>query len=183
MILERLAALVRGEGGLLAAALAPTAAGATPHGDLVAGGPRAVGHPADLPLVVEVVREGYLLHHHHHDADRAAAPRVFAPEDEDLALLAGDRLYALGLERLAAAGDLEAVAALADLIALASQASAAGDADLADAVWQAGAVELGWGPDQALGAAKQRVRDGQRDAAAALRAAARRRVGTLAPAR
>ena len=29
-------------------------------------------------------------------------------EDPDLALLAGDRLYALGLEKLAAAGDLEA---------------------------------------------------------------------------
>ena len=41
------------------------------------------------------------------------------PDDPDLALLAGDRLYALGLERLAALGDLEAVAELADVIALA----------------------------------------------------------------
>ena len=33
----------------------------------------------------------------------------FARDDPDLALLAGDRLYALGLQKLAAAGDLEAI--------------------------------------------------------------------------
>ena len=38
--------------------------------------------------------------------------------DADLRLLAGDALYALGLSRLAEAGDLEAVAELADLISL-----------------------------------------------------------------
>jgi fructose-1,6-bisphosphatase I len=38
--------------------------------------------------------------------------------DEDLRLLAGDALYALGLARLAEAGDLDAVAELADVIAL-----------------------------------------------------------------
>ncbi len=49
------------------------------------------------------------------------------PDDPDLALLAGDRLYALGLERLAALGDLDAVAELADVIALCAQAHAEGD--------------------------------------------------------
>ena len=41
--------------------------------------------------------------------------------DPDLALLAGDYLYALGLERLAALGDLEAIRELSDLISLSAQ--------------------------------------------------------------
>ena len=49
------------------------------------------------------------------------------PDDPDLALLAGDRLYALGLARLAELGDLEAVAVLADVISRAAQAHAEGD--------------------------------------------------------
>ena len=55
------------------------------------------------------------------------------PDDPDLALLAGDRLYALGLARLAELGDLEAVAELADVISLAAQAQAEGDAERAAA--------------------------------------------------
>ena len=39
----------------------------------------------------------------------------------DLALLLGDQLYALGLSRLAALGDLDAVAELADVISLVAQ--------------------------------------------------------------
>ena len=46
--------------------------------------------------------------------------------DDDLRLLAGDALYALGLARLAEAGDLEAVAELSDLISLTAQAQAEG---------------------------------------------------------
>ena len=45
-----------------------------------------------------------------------AQPRLLAGHDPDLALLAGDYLYALGLERLPALGDAEAVRVLADLI-------------------------------------------------------------------
>jgi hypothetical protein len=175
--LLRLAALVRDEGGLLAAALVDPAGAPTPYGDLVAAGPRADGHPADLPLVVEAVREGYLLHH------APEGGRILTRADDDLALLAGDRLYALGLERLAAAGDLDAVRALADLIALGSQAEAAGDTELAQAVWDAGVTELGWGPDPALTAAKEAARAGQTDAAELLRAAARRVAGDLASTR
>jgi hypothetical protein len=174
--LARLADLVRADGGLLADALPdPGAAidGATPHGDAVAHGPRADGHPADLPLVIEAVREGYLLHY--------GEGRLMSREDDDLALLAGDRLYALGLERLAAAGDLDAVRALADLIALSAQAQAAGDDPLADAVWVAGCAELGWGPSADLEAAKIAARAGETDAAARLRAAARQIAGSLAP--
>ena len=53
-------------------------------------------------------------------ASRARSPGM----DDDLRLLAGDALYALGLTRLAETGDLEAVAELADLISLCAQAQA-----------------------------------------------------------
>ncbi|MES1193837.1 MAG: hypothetical protein ABUM26_05885 [Solirubrobacterales bacterium] len=173
MILDRLADVVRDDGGLLAAALRADVAGATPYGDAVTRGPRADGHPADLALVIEAVREGYLLHY--------GEPRLMSRDDDDLALLAGDRLYALGLERLAAAGDLDAVRALADLIALSAQAQAAGDTSLADAVWAAGCAELGWGSNSDLEAAKVAARAGETDAVERLGAAARHIAGSLAP--
>ena len=174
-VLSRLASLVREDGGLLAGAVDPEPTGATPYGDAVAHGPRADGHAADLSLVVEAVREGYLLHY--------GVPRLMSRADDDLALLAGDRLYALGLERLAAAGDLPAVRALADLIALSAQAQATGDEALADAVWAAGCAEVGWGSDADLEAAKEAARAGETSAAARLAAAARQIAGDLAPAR
>ena len=80
-------------------------------------------------FVLEAVYEGYLLHY--------GEPRAFTGMDEDLRLLAGDTLYALGLARLAAAGDLEAVAELADLISLTSQTWLAGRPEVADELWQA----------------------------------------------
>jgi hypothetical protein len=173
LTLARLAALVAQDDGLLAAALRAEPEGTAAYGDFVAGGPRAAGHAADLPLVVEAVREGYLLHY--------GEGRIMSRADDDLALLAGDRLYALGLERLAAAGDLEAVRALADVIALGAQARAAGDEDLAEAVWAAGCTEVGWGPDDLLTDAKDAARAGESDAATRLRAAARHVAGDLAP--
>ncbi|QEC46776.1 hypothetical protein FSW04_03695 [Baekduia soli] len=169
---------MRQEGGLLASALYPRPAGPTPYGDLVAHGPRAVAHRADLPLVVEAVREGFLLHH-----GEPGLSRIMGRDDDDLALLAGDRLYALGLELLAAAGDLEAVQALADVIALGAQACAADDAGLAEAVWAAGCAEIGWGPDPALEMAKDAARAGISGAAERLGAAARHISGDLAPPR
>src|SRR4051794_22045968 len=51
-------------------------------------------------FVLEAIYEAYLAHY--------ATPRAFEPMDSDLTLLAGDSLYALGLERLADAGDLDA---------------------------------------------------------------------------
>jgi hypothetical protein len=131
-VLERLAAALRDEGGLLAGALVEPPNGAeTPLADIVAAGPRATGHPADLALVVEAVHEGSLLHH--------GTPRVLDAGDPDLALLAGDRLYALGLERLAAAGDLESVRILARVIADVAAAAAAGRHEDVAAIWAEGA--------------------------------------------
>ena len=62
--------------------------------------------------------------------------------DDDLRLLAGDSLYALGLERLAEAGDLEAVAELSDLISGSARAHAEGRPELAEARWAASANKL-----------------------------------------
>jgi hypothetical protein len=142
--LARLAEALREEGGLLASTVTQDGAHPQPHGDRVAG--RGEGYP----LLVEAIREGYLQHY--------GAGRVVRPDDPDLALLAGDRLYALGLERLAAIGDLEAVAELADVIALCAQAHAEGDPARADAVWDAGAAAVAGGPAPDHQAAKRRWR-------------------------
>ncbi len=175
-VLDALAGALRAEGGLIAGALAPDGApaGAPPtHGALAASGPRAAGREDEVALVVEAVREGYLLHYD--------APRVVTRADPDLGLLAGDRLYALGLERLAAAGDVASVAALAELIALGAQARAQGDEDRAEAVWTAGAVAVGWGDGTRLAAARAAARAGEASSAALLRAAARHVSANVAP--
>ena len=174
LLLERLVSELRDEGGLLAGALMPVAAGAaTPHGDVAARGPRAAGREEEVALVVEAVREGYLAHY--------GEARVLDTTDADLALLAGDRLYALGLSKLADAGDVGSIVELADVIALSAVAHAAEDPDLADAVWAAGAGAVGWGPVPALAHAKAAVRAQAPGAASALRAVARQLVRDVAP--
>ncbi len=62
-----------------------------PHYGLLPAGPRAAAAPAEYALVIEAVREGYLLHY--------GEPRLLSGHDGDLAVLAGDYLYALGIER------------------------------------------------------------------------------------
>lgn len=171
--LARLADVLRAEGGLLAAALRPAGSHPTPHGDLAARGPLARGREEELAQVVEAVREGYLLHY--------GTPRLLDTGGADLALLAGDRLYAHGLAELAEAGDLASVAELADVIALSAVAQAAGDRALADAVWLAGAAGVGWGTTRAHAEAKAAVRAQEPGAAQALRAVARQLAGDLAP--
>jgi hypothetical protein len=163
-------AVLRAEGGLLADALgpAPTEDGAL--GAAAAAGPRSSGREADVAFVIEAIREGELLHY--------GAPRLFGAIEPDLALLAGDRLYALGLARLAELGDVEAVSELSDVIALCAQARAEGRPDLADAVWQAGVVAVGWGSSAAVDAAKAAARAGDPGAADALQAASRKLSGT-----
>jgi hypothetical protein len=87
-------------------------------------------------LGIESIYEGYLLHY--------AAPRLFAPEDCDTALLLGDYLYAHGLVRIEESGTVDAVNDLAELIALCAYLRAeriAGDG----AVWAATACSLGRG--------------------------------------
>jgi hypothetical protein len=94
------------------------------------------GEPHALGL--ETVYEGYLVHY--------GRPRLFAPLDDDTALLLGDYLYAHGLVRIAASGNVEAVRELAELIsrcAYLRAESADGDGD-GDA-WAETAIRLGTG--------------------------------------
>jgi hypothetical protein len=106
-------------------------------GLLAAAGPRATAAAGEYALVVESVREGYLLHY--------GEPRLMAGHDADLALLAGDYLYALGLNRLAALGDTEAVAVLSELIARCAQLHAEGREAEVEALWPTAARRIAGG--------------------------------------
>ncbi len=194
--LERLAAMLREEGGLMAslveavactdgeargegdggAAVAPppahpgrTARSGEAHASpsparTAAAGPRAEGRREEYELLVEAIYEGYLLHY--------GDPRVVRPSDADLGLLAGDRLYAIGLSRLVAIEDSDAVAELADTITLSALAHGAGDEALAEAVWAAGAHAVGWGSSAAHRRAKELVLAGSPEAIEAMRTSA-----------
>ncbi len=123
---------------LLAAQLREEGAPISPHvvepreepvlGPRAAAGLRAASAPAEYALVIESVREGYLLHY--------GEPRLLAGHDAELALLAGDYLYALGIERLAALGDSEAVRVLADLISQCAQFHSEGREDEVPDLWE-----------------------------------------------
>ena len=93
--------------------------------------------PERFALGVETIYEGYLLHD--------GRPRLFAPPDGDVALLLGDYLYAHGLVRIAASGDLDAVAALAELICTCAALRAEGRPGAAEA-WIGCALRLGGEP-------------------------------------
>jgi len=103
-------------------------------GELAASGPGAGAAPGEYALVVEAVREGYLLHY--------GEPRLLAGHDADLALLAGDYLYALGLDRLAALGDTAAVAVLSDLISSCARLQAEADTAPIPGLWRAAAEQI-----------------------------------------
>ena len=144
--LEGLVAAVALEGGLLAEALTGMVDGDEHLGALVAAGPRAAAAPEEYAFLVEAIREGALLHY--------GRGRVLDPADPDLALLGGDRLFAIGLDRLAALGDVDAVRELADVISLVAQAHAEEDPERAEAVWEAGARAVGAGSSPDHEAAK-----------------------------
>src|SRR3954463_180607 len=103
-------------------------------GELAASGPGAAAAPAEYALVVEAVREGYLLHYEQ--------PRLLAGHDPDLALLAGDYLYALALARLAAVEDPRAVAVLSDLISACARLQAEGEVDQVQSLWRDAAERI-----------------------------------------
>ncbi|MGH2853081.1 MAG: hypothetical protein ACRDLF_02670 [Solirubrobacteraceae bacterium] len=181
--LERLAVVLRERGGLIASLVDPTPArsrsarpktpGDSPRppisngggpAQLAAAGPRARARAEEYELLVEAVYEGYLLHY--------GAPRIVRPPEADLGLLAGDELYAFGLARLVALGDLAAVAELADVITLTALAQGEGRSELALAVWSAGARAVGWGSSDSHRHAKALARAGEPRALEAMRAAA-----------
>ena len=109
-------------------------------------------------MLVESVREGYLLHY--------GEPRVVVGADADLALLAGDYLYALGLERLAALGDLEAIRELSDLISLSAQLhdarpDEAARSGAANALWLASVTVVASGATPEHEQGKSALREGR----------------------
>ncbi|HWC86751.1 MAG TPA: hypothetical protein VG388_09440 [Solirubrobacteraceae bacterium] len=169
-----LVAALRAEGGTVAELTCdqdPSCAPSEPA-RLAAAGPRARGFEAEYELLVEMIFEGCRLHY--------GPQRVVRTADQDLALLLGDQLYALGLARLARIGDLEAIAELADVISLVAQAYIAQAPELADAVWVAGAVAIGWGTDARHAQAKELARTQDPAAAGALRDVADSRSAAVA---
>ena len=92
------------------------------------------GEPHALGL--ETVYEGYLAHY--------GRPRLFAPADDDTALLLGDYLYAHGLVRIAASGNVGAVRELAELISRCAHLRADGREGDGEA-WVETALRLGDG--------------------------------------
>ena len=131
--LQALAALLRGEDTPISGHVVDPAEGPD-LGLVAADGPRAEAAPGEYALVVEAVREGYLLHY--------GEPRLLAGHDADLGLLAGDYLYALGIERLAALGDTEAVLVLADLISGCARHHAEGSEDRVPELWRRSAEAI-----------------------------------------
>jgi hypothetical protein len=95
--------------------------------------------PERFALGVETIFEGYLVHY--------GRPRLFAA-DEETALLLGDYLYAHGLVRIAAIGELDAVAALAELISTCAHLRAE-RADGDGEAWLGAVRRLGGDPDTA----------------------------------
>jgi hypothetical protein len=134
-------------------------------GALAAAGPRAAEAPETYELLFEAIREGYLLHY--------GEPRLLDGAEADLKLLAGDYLYALGLERLAARGDLEAIRELGDLISLSALLHARSQQEAVGPLWIAAAAAVGAGSGSEHERAKAAVRAGDTEAASLLTSSAR----------
>lgn len=153
-VLDQLAGELAAEGSAISGAVRRQLDARPSLGVLVAAGPRAAERPYEYAQVIECVREGYLLHY--------GTPRLLDPPDEDLALLAGDYLYAKGLERLSAIGDLESVGELADLISLSAQLHADGDPRRAAPIlWLATTVAIAAGASPGYGRGKAALRRGK----------------------
>jgi hypothetical protein len=163
--IARLHQLLREGGGLMAELArrdgARSSNGASSPAAHAAAGPRAAGRREEYELLVEAIYEGYLLHY--------GRPRLIEPAEADLGVLAGDRLYAIGLAWLVELGDTVAVAELADTITLSALAHGAGEPELAEAAWTAGATAVGWGPAEDHRRAKQMVVEGHPGALEAMR--------------
>jgi hypothetical protein len=91
---------------------------------------------ARYALGLETIYEGYLVHY--------GRPPLFAPPDDDTALLLGDYLYAHGVARISGLHDVAAVADLSELISLCSQLRAE-EAEGDGPLWAATAALLGRG--------------------------------------
>lgn len=161
-----IAAQLREEGSVIADRVVDPGESEPALGLLAAAGSRTTANGGEYAVVVEAIHEGYLLHYD--------TPRLIAEADAELALLAGDYLYALGLERLAALRDLEAVRELSDLISLCAQLHVEGrQAGVAEALWLGCVVAIACGASPAHEGAKLALREGDRDGAEKVLEAAR----------
>jgi hypothetical protein len=97
---------------------------------------------------LETIYEGYLVHY--------GRSRLFGPPDRDTALLLGDYLYAHGLVRIAATGDVKAVSELAELISRCAHLRAEGLGGDGEA-WATTSLSLGDGGP--AGVSNEAVRD------------------------
>jgi hypothetical protein len=164
--LRALAGQLRDEGSVIASHVVEPGPVEAGLGSLAAAGPRTASTPGEYALIVEAVREGYLLHY--------GQPRLVAGADPDLSLLAGDYLYALGLERLAALGDLAAVRELADLISISAQLQAEErEQGSVQTLWLACIIAIGCGASVPHERGKAELRDRRADGARTLLATAR----------
>jgi hypothetical protein len=156
--LHVLAAELRSEGSVISPHVVPEEAlePAATLGELAGSGPHTDARSGLYAGVIESVREGYLLHY--------GTPRLIRPPDPDLALLAGDYLYAKGLGLLATEGDLASVNLLAELISASAETHAQGAAgpraDAVASLWLASAVAIAVGPGAEDLAAAGAVRSG-----------------------
>ena len=123
--LERLRALLREEGGLMATLLVRRA-DARPASEARAA-PRGSPPRARAPRAGARSTSCWWRRSTRATCCTTAHPRVVRAAEADLGLLAGDRLYAIGLARLVALGDTRAVAELADTITLSALAQGAGE--------------------------------------------------------
>ena len=146
--LDRLAATVRGRGGLLAAGRRGVADGAsTPHGDTAAAGPRAAADPGRA-TPCSSRRSGRAT------SCTTARAAWSPPTTPTSRCWPATSSTPSAWRELAELGDLDAVGELADVISLTAAAQAVADEDLAEAVWEAGAVAVGWGATPGHVAAK-----------------------------
>jgi len=134
-VFEALRADLAKDDDLLASALTTTGAFVDEAPTALIAGPGTDSDPAAYHYGVEAIREGHLLHW--------GQPRLVETDDQDLALLAGDRLYAAGLERIAATGDTETISRLSRLIMGSAAAMAAKDPAQAERVWEAACADIG----------------------------------------
>lgn len=159
--LDRLADRIREEGPPLEVR-EESFARDTALGDLAAAGPRTASRAGDYAFIVEAVREGYLCHY--------GRSRILDEPDDDLALLAGDLFYAIGIRGLAELEDLESTGILSDLIRVAAELQASGRQDLAEVLWLGQIVALACGMDDTQKQAVKALEAGQTGAAEALSA-------------
>jgi hypothetical protein len=155
--LARLREVLAREGEALVPALAgPGAQGVV--GPLALACAAGSSQAPERALILESILEGYLLHY--------GRARLVETADDDLRLLAGDHLYAVGLSRLSRLGDLEAVRALADLITLCARAHADADAGLGGrpaALWLLTALAVAGGRWPGYERGLEAARDGRAD--------------------